>query len=181
MTAAAQARTEAAVLQSVAAPLFVPANRPERFAKAAASGADAVIVDLEDAVPAAVDAACDQLASQLVWLPERARSEHLDSGAVDRAAQEAGATFTATLSGLKAGGDQGKALDEVRELSAQAAPTTTEDQKQLLTARMHAFERLGAQGCARHSNASIRMLSGESATDAYLHVGLPLPARPKAG
>lgn len=30
--------------------LFVPANRPERYAKALASGADAVIVDLEDAV-----------------------------------------------------------------------------------------------------------------------------------
>lgn len=33
-------------------PLFVPANRPERFAKAAASGADSIIVDLEDAVSA---------------------------------------------------------------------------------------------------------------------------------
>ncbi len=32
------------------APLFVPGHRPERFAKAAASGADAVIIDLEDAV-----------------------------------------------------------------------------------------------------------------------------------
>jgi citrate lyase subunit beta/citryl-CoA lyase len=31
--------------------LFVPANRPERFAKATASGADAVILDLEDSVP----------------------------------------------------------------------------------------------------------------------------------
>jgi citrate lyase subunit beta/citryl-CoA lyase len=31
--------------------LFVPGNRPERFAKACAAGADAVIVDLEDAVP----------------------------------------------------------------------------------------------------------------------------------
>jgi citrate lyase subunit beta/citryl-CoA lyase len=31
--------------------LFVPGNRPERFAKALASGANAVIVDLEDAVP----------------------------------------------------------------------------------------------------------------------------------
>lgn len=30
--------------------LFVPGDRPERFAKAAASGADVVIVDLEDAV-----------------------------------------------------------------------------------------------------------------------------------
>lgn len=37
----------------VQAPLFVPANRPERFAKAAASAADAIILDLEDAVPAA--------------------------------------------------------------------------------------------------------------------------------
>jgi len=31
--------------------LFVPGNRPERFTKAMASGADAVIIDLEDAVP----------------------------------------------------------------------------------------------------------------------------------
>ena len=31
--------------------LFVPGNRPERFEKALGSGADAVIVDLEDAVP----------------------------------------------------------------------------------------------------------------------------------
>lgn len=33
--------------------LFVPGNRPERFAKAVASGAHAVIIDLEDAVPPA--------------------------------------------------------------------------------------------------------------------------------
>ena len=33
--------------------LFVPADRPERYAKALASGADAVIVDLEDAVASA--------------------------------------------------------------------------------------------------------------------------------
>lgn len=32
--------------------LFVPGHRPDRFAKAAASGADAVILDLEDAVAA---------------------------------------------------------------------------------------------------------------------------------
>ncbi|ACI59495.1 HpcH/HpaI aldolase (plasmid) [Rhizobium leguminosarum bv. trifolii WSM2304] len=35
---------------SITTMLFVPADRPERFAKAAASGADAVILDLEDAV-----------------------------------------------------------------------------------------------------------------------------------
>ncbi|MCE0506673.1 CoA ester lyase [Roseivivax sp. GX 12232] len=31
-------------------PLFVPADRPERFAKACAAGSDSVIIDLEDAV-----------------------------------------------------------------------------------------------------------------------------------
>src|SRR6185295_1797832 len=46
--------------------LFVPADRPERYAKALASGADAVIVDLEDAVaPAAKDGARRALAA---WL-----------------------------------------------------------------------------------------------------------------
>lgn len=55
---------------SAVAPLFVPATRPERIAKAAISGADAIIVDLEDAVPAADKAkARDGLASYLVDLP----------------------------------------------------------------------------------------------------------------
>lgn len=35
----------------VVAPIFVPATRPDRISKAAQSGADAIIVDLEDAVP----------------------------------------------------------------------------------------------------------------------------------
>ena len=48
--------------------LFVPGDRPERFAKALASGADAVIVDLEDAVaPAVKNAARVWLAA---WLDE---------------------------------------------------------------------------------------------------------------
>ncbi|KZL15497.1 Citrate lyase subunit beta-like protein [Pseudovibrio axinellae] len=37
-------------LDMIRTPLFVPADRPDRFEKAAASGADAVILDLEDAV-----------------------------------------------------------------------------------------------------------------------------------
>jgi len=42
--------------------LFVPGDRPERFAKALASGADRVILDLEDAVePAAKDAAREEV------------------------------------------------------------------------------------------------------------------------
>ncbi|WP_226581438.1 HpcH/HpaI aldolase/citrate lyase family protein [Acuticoccus sediminis] len=36
--------------------LFVPGDRPERFAKAAASGADEIIIDLEDAVAATAKA-----------------------------------------------------------------------------------------------------------------------------
>jgi len=48
--------------------LFVPANRPERYAGAAASGTDAVIIDLEDAVapsrkPSARATLCEELNS----------------------------------------------------------------------------------------------------------------------
>ncbi len=37
-------------LASCRSALFVPGDRPDRYAKAAASGADAIIIDLEDAV-----------------------------------------------------------------------------------------------------------------------------------
>jgi citrate lyase subunit beta/citryl-CoA lyase len=51
--------------------LYVPANRPDRFDKACAAGADAVILDLEDAVPAAEKAAAR--AAIAAWLsPARA-------------------------------------------------------------------------------------------------------------
>ena len=46
--------------------LFVPGNRPDRFDKALNSGADAIILDLEDAVdPASKDAAREAVG---VWL-----------------------------------------------------------------------------------------------------------------
>lgn len=46
--------------------LFVPGDRPERFAKAAASGADAIILDLEDSVSLAnKDVARDAIADYL--------------------------------------------------------------------------------------------------------------------
>jgi len=49
--------------------LFVPATKPERFAKALASGADCIIIDLEDAVaPASKDSAREQLAQHLPQL-----------------------------------------------------------------------------------------------------------------
>lgn len=56
--------------------LFVPANRPDRYAKALASGADAVIIDLEDAVAPDVKAAArTQLTGGLAAMPaaDRAR------------------------------------------------------------------------------------------------------------
>lgn len=56
--------------------LFVPGDRPERLGKALASGADRVVLDLEDAVaPAAKDAARAEVARALTERPaaERAR------------------------------------------------------------------------------------------------------------
>jgi citrate lyase subunit beta / citryl-CoA lyase len=51
-------------------PLFVPGNRPDRFTKAAQSGADAIILDLEDAIPAAEkDAARRNIAVGFTTLP----------------------------------------------------------------------------------------------------------------
>lgn len=44
--------------------LFVPGNRPERFAKALASGADRVVLDLEDAVAATAKAAARDAIAQ---------------------------------------------------------------------------------------------------------------------
>lgn len=46
--------------------LFVPGNRPERYAKALASGADMVIIDLEDAV-AVSDKAAARSAIRQAW------------------------------------------------------------------------------------------------------------------
>ncbi len=50
--------------------LFVPGNRPDRFEKARGAGADAVILDLEDAVP--VESKAEARAAVAAWLdPDR--------------------------------------------------------------------------------------------------------------
>lgn len=65
---------------TIRTPLFVPADRPERFAKAAASGADAVIVDLEDAVAAGAKEAARALAtSAFTDLPVLLRVNSIDT------------------------------------------------------------------------------------------------------
>lgn len=71
-------------LETVIAPLFVPADRPERFAKAAGSGADAVILDLEDAVaPEAKDAARAALRCDFTDLPVIVRINAAGSAAFE--------------------------------------------------------------------------------------------------
>jgi citrate lyase subunit beta/citryl-CoA lyase len=84
--------------------LFVPGNRPERFAKALASGADAVIVDLEDAVPLdAKDTARDALLVAWSGLDPAERARLLVR--VNPAGtpwHEADLTAVASLSGLGA-------------------------------------------------------------------------------
>ncbi len=64
--------------------LFVPGDRPERFAKAAASGADAVILDLEDSVSAANKAVAREAVAAWLFEPRTitafVRINPLDSG-----------------------------------------------------------------------------------------------------
>ncbi|MEV0600112.1 CoA ester lyase [Streptomyces sp. NPDC050315] len=67
-----EAPSYAQALAAARSLLFVPGHRADRFAKAAAAGADGVIVDLEDAVaPDAKDAARDDVA---MWLAGGARA-----------------------------------------------------------------------------------------------------------
>ena len=55
--------------------LFVPGDRPERFAKALAAGADAVVLDLEDAVAPANKAAAR--AAIATWSRQAAPAERV--------------------------------------------------------------------------------------------------------
>ncbi|MGW4488670.1 HpcH/HpaI aldolase/citrate lyase family protein [Amycolatopsis sp. NPDC004368] len=57
---------DARVLAEARTLLFVPGDRPDRFAKAAASGADAIVIDLEDAV--APTAKTTALRNAVEWL-----------------------------------------------------------------------------------------------------------------
>ncbi|WP_417252613.1 HpcH/HpaI aldolase/citrate lyase family protein [Castellaniella sp.] len=80
-------------LESVRSFLFTPGNRPDRFEKALASGADAIVLDLEDAVPPAekpiareaVAAAWPRLRSSTVPVIIRINSPALPVGQDDLA------------------------------------------------------------------------------------------------
>ena len=70
--------TAAALLTNARSFLFVPASQPDRFAKALATSADAVIFDLEDAVaPAAKASARQALADAFVHFSPAQRQRSL--------------------------------------------------------------------------------------------------------
>lgn len=54
--------------------LFVPGNRPERFAKGIGSGVDAIIIDLEDAVPPAERSAARSAVMAYLAAPRAGRA-----------------------------------------------------------------------------------------------------------
>jgi citrate lyase subunit beta / citryl-CoA lyase len=68
------------MVTGIRSPLFAPASRPDRFEKAALSGADAVILDLEDAVaPEAKERARDMLRVDFTNLPVLVRINAADT------------------------------------------------------------------------------------------------------
>ncbi|HMO47952.1 MAG TPA: CoA ester lyase [Rubrivivax sp.] len=80
--------------------LFVPGNRPERFDKALRSGADAVVFDLEDAVPAAAKAAArEAIAAAWPALREAGVPLVLRINALDQAAGSEDQAWLAALLG----------------------------------------------------------------------------------
>ncbi|MBD1552459.1 HpcH/HpaI aldolase/citrate lyase family protein [Pseudomonas typographi] len=81
--------------------LFVPGNRPERFAKALASGADVVIVDFEDAVQEADKAQARQQLGSFLRAEPNARAWVRVNGA-DHPQHEADLAFCATEPGVVA-------------------------------------------------------------------------------
>ncbi|MCZ2495671.1 CoA ester lyase [Xylophilus sp. Kf1] len=103
--------------------LFVPADRPERHAKALASGADRVIVDLEDAVaPDAKPAARQALAQSLAGLSAADRQRLLVRiNAQDTAWFADDLAFIAGLAGPAGGGPGGLMVPKVEGAALLAA------------------------------------------------------------
>ena len=97
--------------------LFVPGTRPERFAKALASGADAVVLDLEDAVAMADKAAArDAVAG---WLGSAAAEEQ--ARVVVRINDAGSSWFADDLQALHAAGATGVMLPKAESARQVAA------------------------------------------------------------
>ncbi|AIT81781.1 HpcH/HpaI aldolase/citrate lyase family protein [Novosphingobium pentaromativorans] len=104
--------------------LFVPADRPERFAKAAASGADALILDLEDSVaPEKKQAGREAIAAWLAGerkAPTFVRVNPLDG---DVTTDDLGAVLPGKPDGIVLPKAEGAA--SVRRLAAMMAQVST--------------------------------------------------------
>lgn len=97
--------------------LFVPADRPDRLAKALASGADFAIADLEDAVaPDRKDAARTALAGAWGGLPPDARARLLVR--INATGSPAHAADLACLSALASGGLAGAIVPKAEDPQA---------------------------------------------------------------
>lgn len=92
-------------VQSARSFLFVPGNRPERFDKAVASGADVVIIDLEDAV--APESKASARDATVAWLTGGGRAA-VRVNAADSPEHEGDVAALAGI-GLGAGTDSGAA------------------------------------------------------------------------
>ena len=94
--------------------LFVPGDRPERFDKALASGADAVILDLEDAVACAAKAGAREAVAERLRVATPAELERL----VIRINDEASDMFAADLAMLTACGAAAVVLPKAERVEA---------------------------------------------------------------
>ncbi len=109
------------LLQTPRTYLFVPGSRAERFAKALASGADAIVLDLEDAVAAEDKAAArDAVAAWLAAAPATDRAR-----AVVRVNDAASPWFEDDLAALRAAG-AGQVMLPKAESPAQVARVLAE-------------------------------------------------------
>lgn len=105
--------------------LFVPANRPERFAKALSSPADAVVLDLEDSVPTE-DKALAREAISREWAVLRSQTKPIVIR-INPPQSEAGVADLQWLAGLKpcpvimvAKADDASTLEQVHEICPDA-------------------------------------------------------------
>ena len=104
--------------------LFVPGNRPDRFKPAADSGADAIIIDLEDAVapadkPAARRCALDYLSSRPAYVRVNGTNTEFFAADLDALAH-AGEPLRGVMLPKSERSDQFTALDELLPAGAVA-------------------------------------------------------------
>jgi citrate lyase subunit beta / citryl-CoA lyase len=102
--------------------LFVPGNRPDRFAKACAAGADAVIVDLEDSVPPAEKPAARRAIA--AWLsPAQPVNVRINGTATSWFEEDAAICRQAGVAGILLPKTQGEDdVDRLREIAGGDVP-----------------------------------------------------------